>query len=368
MKANNVFVKIIDIAMYLILLVQMLYVFTGNVAHELLGMGFFVCLVIHCIQKRWWFKSLFSGSRSAKSVERKIFDVITILLFISIISLMLSSMGVSRTLFPWFDILGYVSLHRYLATAVLSLGAAHGMMHFVMRTQNKKRAIFIMIVAVGGSLAIGLSLVPYLNRHAKKVEIHLTDAVYGEKTGWNGNNALIVYFTRVGNTDFAEDVDAVSGASLMVADGELVGSNELLAMMMSDITGLETRAITVTGKRYPSDYDDTVSVAGTEKREAARPDIEPLDISGYDDIILIYPLWWGDIPMPVATFFEQNDWTGKNVYLIASQGSSGFAASTETIKGLAVGANVTEVMSIYCEDIPDARQSLLEWVRKPKAE
>ena len=39
MKANNVFVKIIDIAMYLILLVQMLYVFTGNVAHELLGMG-----------------------------------------------------------------------------------------------------------------------------------------------------------------------------------------------------------------------------------------------------------------------------------------------------------------------------------------
>ena len=368
MKAKNVFVKIIDIAMYLILLVKMLYVFTGNVAHELLGMGFFVCLIIHCIQKRWWFKSLFSGSRAAKSVERRAFDIITVLLFISIISLMLSSMGVSRTLFPWFDILGYTGLHRYLATAVLSLGAAHGMMHFVMRTQKKKRAIFIMIVAVGASLAIGLALVPYLNRHEKKVEIQLTDAVLGEKAEWRGNNALIVYFTRVGNTDFTEDVDAVSGASLMVADGDLVGSNELLAMMLSDITGLKTRAITVTGERYPSDYDDTVSVAGAEKRAAARPDIEPLDISGYDDIILIYPLWWGDIPMPVATFFEQNDWNGKNVYLIASQGSSGFAASTETVRNLAEGADVTEVMSIYCEDIPDARQDLLEWVREHKAE
>ncbi len=368
MKANNVFVKIIDIAMYLILLVQMLYVFTENVAHELLGMGFFVCLIIHCIQKRWWFKSLFSGSRAAKSVGRKAFDIITVLLFISIISLMLSSMGVSRTLFPWFDILGYTGLHRYLATAVLSLGAAHGMMHFVMRTQKKKCAIFIMIVAVGASLAIGLALVPYLNRHAKKVEIQLTDAVLGEKAEWRGNNALIVYFTRVGNTDFTEDVDAVSGASLMVADGELVGSNELLAMMLSDITGLKTRAITVTGERYPSDYDDTVSVAGEEKRAAARPDIEPLDISGYDDIILIYPLWWGDIPMPAATFFEQNDWNGKKVYLIASQGSSGFSASTETVRNLAEGANVTEVMSIYCEDIPDARQDLLEWVREHKAE
>ena len=225
-----------------------------------------------------------------------------------------------------------------------------------------------MIVAVGASLAIGLALVPYLNRHAKKVEIQLTDAVLGEKAEWRGNNALIVYFTRVGNTDFTEDVDAVSGASLMVADGDLVGSNELLAMMLSDITGLKTRAITVTGERYPSDYDDTVSVAGEEKRAAARPDIEPLDISGYDDIILIYPLWWGDIPMSVATFFEQNDWNGKNVYLIASQGSSGFSASTETVRNLAEGASVTEVMSIYCEDIPDARQSLLEWIRRHKAE
>ena len=78
MKANNVFVKIIDIAMYLILLVQMLYVFTGNVAHELLGMSFFVYLIIHCIQKRWWFKSLFSGSRAAADLRqaRKLLEIL----------------------------------------------------------------------------------------------------------------------------------------------------------------------------------------------------------------------------------------------------------------------------------------------------
>ena len=45
---------IVDILMFAILLVQMLYVFVGNVAHEFLGIGFFVCLIIHMILKRHW--------------------------------------------------------------------------------------------------------------------------------------------------------------------------------------------------------------------------------------------------------------------------------------------------------------------------
>ena len=34
-----------DVLMYLILLVQMLYVFTGHALHEWLGLGFFLCLI-----------------------------------------------------------------------------------------------------------------------------------------------------------------------------------------------------------------------------------------------------------------------------------------------------------------------------------
>ncbi|MBR1663987.1 MAG: hypothetical protein IJ696_06655 [Ruminococcus sp.] len=350
---------VIDILMYVLLLAQMMIVFTGSLIHEFMGIAFFVCLIAHIIMKSWWRKAVLRN----KKPERIFFDIVTILLLLSIIAMVISGMGVSRTIFPWFEHFQSVDIHRYLATSVLTLGAVHGMMHFVFRAKKKKKAVILTAVIAAACLAIGLAAVPYMNRHLKMVEISYDEKVTGEKAAWDGK-ALVVYFTRVGNTDFEEDIDAVSGASLLKADGELMGSDELLSDMLCDITGLESKAITLTGKKYPSSYADTVSVAGDEKSSSARPEIESIDISGYDDIILIYPLWWGDIPMPVATFLEQNDLSGKTIHLIATQGSAGFGASTDTVKKLADGADVKEVMSIYCEDIPDARERLLEWVKE----
>ncbi len=353
----------VDAAMYLLLVVQMLYIFTGNTVHEILGLGFFACVVIHIVIKRWWFAALFKKRESKRPKLRLVSDMLTAALMLLCLILALSSMGVSRLVFSWFNYLGSADLHRYLATAVLSVAAAHGGMHFIIVAKSKKKPVILTTLAVIAAAAVGLALVPYMNRHFKKVDISLSDKVSGDKTEWTGGKVLTVYFTRLGNTDFEEDVDAVSGASLMLADGELMGSDQLLALMMQDITGCEIKPITITGKKYPSSYNDTIGVAMDEKNKDARPEIEPIDISSYDDIVLIYPLWWGDVPMPVATFLEQNDFSGKNIYLLATQGSSGFSSSTETVKKLAKGANVEEVMSIYCDDIPDSRERLYDWVK-----
>ncbi len=89
--------QITDILMYSLLLAQMLYVFIGNNVHEILGMGFFVCLIIHVVLRGWWFKTLFVKNKSA---SRRFFDVITCLLILTVLALMISSMGVSRFIFP----------------------------------------------------------------------------------------------------------------------------------------------------------------------------------------------------------------------------------------------------------------------------
>lgn len=39
-----------------------------------------------------------------------------------------------------------------------------------------------------------------------------------------GDNILIAYFSRVGNTDFPDDIDAVTSASLLKDDGKLYGN------------------------------------------------------------------------------------------------------------------------------------------------
>lgn len=350
---------IVDILMYVLLLVQMLYVFTGNNVHEFLGIAFFVCLLIHVVLRGWWFRSLFQ----TKSASRHFFDVITCLLLLASIILMITSMGVSRLLFPWFTFLGEPELHRYLATAVLTLGVLHGGMHGIWRAKKKRAAYIWVSLACIAALSIGLFAVPYINRHLRTVDISGSEKVSGDKVTWNGKKPLVVYFTRMGNTDFAEDVDAVSGASLLIADGELTGSNQLLAEMVCDILDCEAVPITLTGKKYPSSYNDTVAVAGDELKLSARPAIEPVDVSDYDSVILIYPLWWNSIPMPVATFLEENDFSGKTIYLIITQGSSGYGNTISEIRELCPAADVVPGISIYCEDIPDARPALLDLFR-----
>ena len=93
------------------------------------------------------------------------------------------------------------------------------MNHIILRMSRK-----VIEHLASNLLALGLWVVPYLNRHFRRVEVDYQESVSGEKASWAGEKPLVVYFTRVGNTDFEEDVDAVSGASLMLASGKLTGN------------------------------------------------------------------------------------------------------------------------------------------------
>ena len=353
---------IVEILLYIIMLLQILYVFLGNIPHEILGVAFFVLLVVHIVFKRKWLKTLFKKNPNKSAVVRFNGFVIIAILLVSVV-LALSSMGVSRTLFPWFTALQNPTIHKYLATSMLTLSVLHGGMHFYIRSKNRKRTGIIIALLMILALVLGLVAVPYINRHFRKVEIGYTEKVNGENVQSSGK-ILTVYFTRVGNTDFEPDVDVVSGASLLKADGVLMGNTELMAHMLKNIIGCEIVPITLTGEKYPSSYMDTVTVAGKELKNDARPAVEEIDVKDYDSIILVYPLWWGTIPMPVATFLENTDLSGKKLYLLATQGSMGFGSSVSDIKDLAKGAEVIEGLSIYCDDIPNVRDELAAWVKE----
>lgn len=353
---------ITDILMFALLLAQMIYVFTGNVVHELLGIGFFVCLILHMILKKHWFPGLLRAKGKKLPASMWFFHITTILLIVSAVTLMISAMDVSRFIFPDIHLTGSPDFHRYLAAAVLTLGVLHGGLHLRMRSKKKKRFTVIWILLIIAAVAIGLFVPPYLNRHFKTVEIKSETADMGEKIEGFSEKPLVVYFTRLGNTDFDEDVDAVSSASLLKMDGKLMGSNELIASMVQGMIDCDVTAITLTGEKYPSSYNATVSLASKEKSEQARPAVEPIDVAGYDRIILIYPNWWGTIPMPVASFLENADLSGKTIDLIVTHGGSGFASSTEAIRKICPGVDVREGISIYCEDIPDSRKQIEDYL------
>lgn len=353
---------IVDIFMYAVMLLQMLYVVTGNAVHEWLGISFFVLLVCHIYIKRRWF-SLMLHRKGKLLSARRFADMMIVLLMFSIVLLMFSSMGVSRLIFPNVHFLGDAFFHRTLATIVLTFMVIHSGMHGYFKARNKKKAVIGIALCSAAALGIGFGLVPYMNRHYRTVEIDYTQAVSGESLSWKSGKPLVVYFTRVGNTDFDADVDAVSGASLLIADGELMGNTQLMADMLQNILGCKTEAITLTESRYPSSYAETCTVGGKEIKEQARPEIEPIDFEGYDSILLVYPIWWGTVPAPVSSFLESGSFAGKTVYLIATQGSSGFVSSTKDVQAAIPDVEACEAISVYCDDIPTARAQLFGWLR-----
>ena len=103
----------------------------------------------------------------------------------------------------------------------------------------------------------------------------------------NGSHILIAYFSRVGNTDFPEGVDAISSASLIQKDGEIYGNTQYVASLIGQHTGGEMFLIE-TEEKYPADYDETDEQGGRENRERTRPKLAShiQNLDDYDTIFL----------------------------------------------------------------------------------
>lgn len=163
-----------------------------------------------------------------------------------------------------------------------------------------------------------------------------------------GNRTLVVYFSRVGNTEFSDDVDAVSSASLRrERSGKLAGNCEVLANDIHGLTGADIHEIQIRDV-YPEDYDATVDRASQERNQNVRPElVNHVDhMEDYDNIILIYPVWWSTIPMPVYTFLEEYDFAGKTILPIATHKGSFLGSSVSDLKEALPQSNVKNGIAI----------------------
>ena len=172
-------------------------------------------------------------------------------------------------------------------------------------------------------------------------------------------DTLVVYFSRVGNTEFPEDIDAVSSATLSRVDGELKGNAQRLAEWFADETGGALFEIQ-TEAPYPIDYSDTTDQArkeqGAQARPALRSHIEKLD--DYATVYLVFPNWWADLPMAVYSFFEEYDFSGKTIYVTITHEGSGFSRTLQTIRDLEPNAVVEEGLSIRGGAVPEAEETV----------
>lgn len=181
-----------------------------------------------------------------------------------------------------------------------------------------------------------------------------------EGTLENGeNDILVAYFSWADNAILADDVDAVSSPSVIPP-----GNVQELAQWVQEETGGDLFSIRVTDP-YSSDWDECLERANEERGSNARPELEENveNIEDYDVVFLGYPNWWYGVPMALLTFLEENDLSGKQVYLFCSHGTGGLADSVEIITEAAPNAEISDnIFDCYEEDAHSSQGEVQNWV------
>ncbi|NCB99123.1 MAG: hypothetical protein EOM34_00385 [Clostridia bacterium] len=199
-------------------------------------------------------------------------------------------------------------------------------------------------------------------RHvSEEVTTTETETVIEQK---EDNRILIVYFSRYGNTDYPEDVDATTSASI-IEDSGTFGTTEYVARIIQDKTGGDLHLIeTVTP--YTADFEELRDVNHNEMAENFLPELKEsdLDISEYDTVFIGFPIWATDVPQPVLSFLNQYDLSGKTVIPFCTHDGYGAGSSYASVQEASHADSVRDGIAIEAKDVPGAADLIQEWLSR----
>ena len=177
-----------------------------------------------------------------------------------------------------------------------------------------------------------------------------------------GSHILIAYFSVPENVDIS-GVDAVAGASVVVRNSEKMGNTEYVAKVIQQTVGGDLFRIE-TVEEYPLDHDPLVDQAAGEQDENKRPELlnHVENFEQYETIILGFPNWWADLPMPVYTFLEEYDFSGKTIIPFVTHGGSGFSGTVRTISDIQPQAEVSDnTLSLSRNAVAGSAEDVIAW-------
>lgn len=154
--------------------------------------------------------------------------------------------------------------------------------------------------------------------------------------------ALVVYFSATGNT-------------------------KAVAEMLAELQDADIYEI-VPEQPYIDedlDYNDSSTRATKEQNDPdARPAIsgEIENFEQYETVYVGYPIWWGDMPKILYTFFDTYDFKGKTIAPFCTSGGSGLSGTPGTIEKLEEGATVLDGLQISDSSADNSKSEVEEWL------
>lgn len=163
--------------------------------------------------------------------------------------------------------------------------------------------------------------------------------------------SLVVYFSRTGEQYQVGVIDK--------------GNTAIVAEMIAEETGADIFEILPQEDNYPDTYDELTEVAKREQTDNARPAYkgEVPDLSGYSTIFIGAPVWWGDWPMIMYTFFENEDMSGKKLVPFSTHEGSGLANFDTALAKVVPNAEVLEGLAVRGQDAQNDQENVRTTVK-----
>ena len=160
-------------------------------------------------------------------------------------------------------------------------------------------------------------------------------------------SSLIIYFSR------ADENYAVGYIEK--------GNTEYIAEFVKELTGAEMFKVEP-AVPYAKDYNTCIQEA--KKRVGNAPIKEKLtDISNYDTIFIMSPIYWGTYAPEIETALKNLDFTGKKIRVISTHEGSGLANMVSDIKKICAGADVqNNGLAIRGSQAKNSKQKISDWL------
>lgn len=164
-------------------------------------------------------------------------------------------------------------------------------------------------------------------------------------------NILVAFFSRAGENYSNGNIVELSK-----------GNTRIAAEMIAELCNADLFEIK-SATEYPHEYRACVEIAKEEFVSNARPKLaEDKDVSVYDVVFLGYPNWCGTMPMPVWTFLENHDFSGKVIMPFCTNEGSGMGKSEGDLQKLVRDAIVKNGLSIHGSSVQDAKEDIQSWI------
>lgn len=169
----------------------------------------------------------------------------------------------------------------------------------------------------------------------------------GKKESYKDKKSLVIYFSRADENYAVGNIDK--------------GNTEYIAEFVQEFTNADLFKVEPLVP-YAKDYRTCIEEA--KHRVGNAPIKENIsDISQYEVIYIMTPIYWGTYAPELETALKELDFTGKTIRIVTTHEGSGLASVPSDVKRICTGANVlNDAIAIRGAECKNARGKIENWV------